>query len=158
MPRGLELADEPEFQLTKEFDFLVDSTHVFVSRHGAFEGAARLQDSILSSASENLDSLKCQMTYVDFDNLENVGTSGLRAARILASIRAGNLASTFSQTYLMEHCDKHKIRYEIREDQIIINPEDGLEFLKVVARYYTRFRPSEHVEEVYYSSSRHRVG
>jgi hypothetical protein len=156
--RGLELANEPEFQLAKEFDFLVDSTNVLVYNHNAFEGVGRLRESILESASENLNSIQCQMDYVDFSNLGGVARSGLRAARMLSSIRAGNLAATFSQQYLMQHCDKHKIKYEVRGGKLVIDPADGVEFFKVVARYYTRFRPSEDLEELYYSPSRNRVG
>ena len=67
---SLKLIDDTVFKLDSDFDLLVDSANVHILRPSGFEFAGKLQQAILDAVPENIEAIRKDLAFVEFDGIE----------------------------------------------------------------------------------------
>ncbi len=84
----LQIVEDNTFKLDRDFDLLIDSTHVHILRPSGFEFIAELQEAIRDAVPGNVASIQRDIPYVEFAGIQEYASRHTRAARLLASIRS----------------------------------------------------------------------
>lgn len=153
-PNRLELSNDAEFQLATVFDFLIEKDNAFILHHSAFEGASRLTKKILATAPANLNHISQQISFVDFSGLTAFAQAGMKQARLLASIKASGHAVNFEESYLADLCQKFNVPYDRCNGKMVIQPENALGFLDIIAHNVLAIRVSSALEHTYRTSNK----
>lgn len=156
---GLELVNEPEFQLANHLDFLVDLDNVFIYKHKSFETASHLQNAIIDSVAENVDHIGGQMSYVDFSSFCSGSTTGVKHARLLATIKAKNYCANLTPEKLKDYCQHYEVEYVEQNGVMRINEsaEHKLTFLRILARQYLEIELKSGSKEHFLAPNRRSV-
>lgn len=151
---GLELDDEPKFQLSGDFDFLIEDQGVFVYRYRQFESACNLDTTIKDAAKDNLAYIKTQVTFLDFDSIEQTATTSVRSARVIASIRANNYGARLDIDRIRSYCNQYDIPFSEEDGVMTVEPTHHLDFLRLVGRQILGVELVPGEPEVFQASSR----
>lgn len=154
----LQIVEDQTFKLDRDFDLLIDSTHIHILRPSGFEFLAELQEAIRDAVPENVASIHRDMPYVDFVRIEEYAGSHTRAARLLASIRSQRQTHDISQRLLRSACRIHGVEFQTRNGTMTILPGHEMTFLDILDRRMYELELVEGAREQYKAGSRRRVG
>lgn len=150
----LSLVEEPKFQLSDEFDFFIDANDVFIYRHSAFESTCNLGKAIQEAAGHIVECLSQELDFVDFTSMASGVSTSLRSVRQLAAIRSHRYHQNLSRERLTHYCDLHRIRYSVEGGKILVQTEDQLLFLQLMARKILGIQLTDEGAEYFAVSSR----
>lgn len=155
----LTIIEDTVFKLDNDFDILVDNTTVHILRPASFESIGRLQESILSAASKNIETIKAALSFVDFSGIEAYACEHPRAARYLASICAqgGLKVKGISKSRLKSLCEATGVEISESEGMIVVAKGHEMAFLEVLDRRRYEVDLVEGSPERYRALSRKKV-
>ena len=153
----LELSQQKQFVLDKDFDMLIDSGAVHIWRPSSFESVGRLQKEILAAVSENVTAIEQDIDFVDFKPVEKYARSHITAARYLASIRAQNTQGHISKSALVQLCEMTGVIVEDYEGKLMVAPGHFMGFLEVLDRRRYEIELIEGSPERFRATSRQRI-
>ena len=154
---ALKMVKDKVFKLDSDFDLLIDGQRVHILRPSGFEFAGKLQDAILGAVAENIESLRTELIFVKFDNINEYARTHPRAARYLASIRSQQEVARIDKQHLIDACRATGVAISEEGDQIIVDDGQIMGFLEVLdrRRYEVKLVPDE--PEQYRAPSRTRL-
>lgn len=155
---ALKIVEEQVFRLDTDFDLLIDSQHVHILRPNGFEFAGQLQDAIMAAVTTNVASLRTDLTYVNFESIENYAKQHPRAARYLASIRSQTGIQNIDRNLLSRLCASTGVETAVIDDQITVAEKHVLGFLEVLDRRRYEIELIVDVSEQYRAASRSKLG
>lgn len=153
---ALEVTEDDQFRLDYDFDLLVDADEVRVLHPAGFESIAQLQQLIKDRVPQNISALSASLPFVDFGNIENIAGTNLRAARMLASIRAIGTSGVTLRS-LRDTCDANKVMINTNNGLVTVQPDHVIGFLETLDRRRFRSTVVEQGDEVFTASSRRPV-
>jgi hypothetical protein len=65
MTNALKLIEDKVFKLDKDFDLLIDASHVHILRPNAFEFVGKLQEAVLAAVPENVRLIQRDLEFMD---------------------------------------------------------------------------------------------
>ena len=153
----LDLFQQKQFVLDRDFDILIDSASVHIWRPSSFESVGRLQKEILASVAENISAIRQDIDFVDFKPIEAYASSHIMAARYLASIRAQNTQGPISKSALVRLCEITGVMIEDDDGKLVVAPEHFMGFLEVLDRRRYEIELVEGNPERFRATSRQRL-
>lgn len=142
---ALKMVADRVFKLDNDFDVLIDNQRVHILRPSGFEFAGKLQEAILGAVPGNIETLRTDLPFVQFDGIQEYAGTRPRAARYLASIRSQQEVAKIDRQHLIEACSATKVEVTEEEGQIVIDERNIMGFLEVLdrRRYEVRLVPEE---------------
>jgi hypothetical protein len=122
------------FKLDNDFDFLVDSENIYILRPSSFEFAGKLKNAILAAVSKNINIIKKELPFVDFQNIAIYAETHPRAARYLASIVMKKEMASIDKNLLLNYCRDMKVTVVKEGGKLIIDQGSEMDFLEVLDR------------------------
>ena len=131
---SLKIIDDTVFKLDSDFDLLIDSANVHILRPSGFEFSGKLQQAILGAVSENIEAIKQEIAFVDFEGVATYAANHPRAARYLASIRGQEEMKDINKVALKRLCKSTGVEISELKGKVIISPGHEIGFLEVLDR------------------------
>jgi Domain of unknown function (DUF4868) len=128
----LKLVPDKVFKLDSEFDLLIDQSNIHALRPSGLEALGGLQTAILASVKKNVASIKKNLAFIAFDDIESYAAVHPRAARSLASIKAHSKG--IDRKALQELCDLNGVECTFKKGQLHVARGHELAFLEVLDR------------------------
>lgn len=154
---ALQLIEDRVFKLDNDFDLLIDSENIHILRPSGFEFVGQLQEAILEAVSTNVTLLKEDITFVDFDVIENYASKHPRAARYLASIRSKNEALNIDRGCLQKLCADNGVELTETNGKLLLEETQVMGFLEVLDRRRYEIELVVDKPEHYRAPSRHKI-
>jgi hypothetical protein len=132
----LTVVDRAQFRLESDFDFLIDSSNIFIHRHKTFERICGFSDALVDAMTANLTHVAEQLQFVHFEGISLGLGKSVTAAREVAAIRANRFYENLDAQRLQSGCAKLNIRYEVRDGVMHIDEEDHQKFLFLLSRKF----------------------
>lgn len=154
---ALELIDDDVFKLDNDFDLLVDSANVHVLRPSGFEFAGKIQQAILDAVPQNVEALRKDLHFVDFDVLEDYAKKHTRAARYIASIRGQAETRNIDKNALKKLCKNTGVEVSESNGKIILSYGHEMGFLEVLDRRRYEVNLVKNKPEKYHAASRRKI-
>jgi len=154
---SLKLIEDSVFKLDSDFDLLVDSAHVHILRHSGFEFAGKLRQVILEAVPKNINAIRKDLPFVEFDSIEAYARTHPRAARYLASVRGQEETKNIDKSLLKKLCKQTGV--EVKESKGKVSIADGHEmgFLEVLERRRYEVSLVREKPEQYRAASRRKI-
>src|SRR5262249_38572231 len=105
-----------------------------ILRPTGFESIGRMEKALLGAVPENIQALKADLKFVDFDSIEDYSVKHPRAARLLASIRSQGEANNIDKSSLKRLCKRTNVDIREANGRIHIDEDQVLGFLEVLDR------------------------
>lgn len=131
---ALKLVDDRVFKIDDDFDLLADSQNIHILRPSGFEFAGKLQQAVLASVPDNVNAIRRDLGYVNFDNVESYATKHPRAARYLASIRSQKETRNIDKAALRKLCKSTGVDVQEAKGKLKIPDQHIMGFLEVLDR------------------------
>jgi hypothetical protein len=131
---SLRIIEDNIFKLDADFDFLVDSENVYILRPSGFEFAGKLQNAILTAVPKNIEVIKNELPFVDFDIISEYAINHTRAARYLASILKQKEISSIDKSALKKLCKNTSVNISEVSGRLVILNGHEMGFLEVLDR------------------------
>lgn len=131
---SLKLIPDDVFKLDSDFDLLVDSANVHILRPSGFEFAGKLQQAILDAVPKNVEAIRKDLDFVDFDGIEAYASKHPRAARYLASICAQSETKNIDKAALKKLCKSTGVEVSDSKGKIAVSAGHEMGFLEVLDR------------------------
>jgi hypothetical protein len=131
---SLRLIKDRVFKLDEKFDIIIDSAQVYILSPSAFEALGKMKEAILAAAPRNLEEIKQQIPFINFDGLGEYVTKHSRAARYLASILGEQRAVGIDSTLFKHLCEKTGVVFREDNNKITVEPGYEMAFLEVLDR------------------------
>jgi hypothetical protein len=129
----LQIIEDTVFKLDGDFDLLVDSANVLILRPSGFEFTGNLKEAILDAVPENVAAVRKDLSFVEFDGIEEYASAHPRAARYLASIRGQELRR-IDKAALKRYCKRMGVAVQELNGQFTVTPGYEMDFLEVLDR------------------------
>jgi len=130
----LRIIEDTVFKLDNDFDLLVDSVNVHILRPSGFEFVGKLQQAILNAVPENIKAISEDLTFVDFEGIEEYAKKHPRAARYLASIRAQEGTKNIDKGKLKSYCKRLGVGVKEEKGKLVVEAGQEMGFLEVLDR------------------------
>lgn len=130
----LQIIEAEVFKLDNNFDLLVDSANVHILRPSGFEFAGGLQEAILGAVPNNIEELRKNLGFIDFDGIGQYAAKHPRAARYLASIRGQDETKNIDKALLKKLCKETDVKVKTVNGKVTVNPGHEMGFLEVLDR------------------------
>lgn len=130
----LQIVEDTLFKLDSDFDLLIDAKNVHILRPSGFEFAGKLQQAILDAVPGNVAAIKAELTFIEFDGIEQYAAKHPRAARYLASIRSQEEARNIDKAALESLCRSTGVDVSELGGKVIIGKGHEMGFLEVLDR------------------------
>jgi hypothetical protein len=130
----LKFVKDNVFKLDNNFDFLVDSENIYILRPSSFEFAGKLGNAILGAVPKNIEIIKKELPFVDFEGISEYAKGHTRAARYLASILMKKEIKDIDKKALLTQCKKTMVSISSAGGKLIINKGSEMGFLEVLDR------------------------
>jgi len=153
----LHIIEDTVFKLDNDFDLLVDSANIHILRPSAFEFAGKLQQAILDAVLENIEAIKKDIAFVQFDGIEAYAAKHPRAARYLASIRGQAETENINESALKKLCKSTGVEFTEAKGKIIVSADHEMGFLEVLDRRRYQLELVKGTAERYRAGSRQRI-
>lgn len=154
---ALKLIDDRVFKLDHDFDLLIDSENIHILHPSGFEFVWQLQEAIMAAVSINVTLLKRDITFVDFDVIENYASKHPRAARYLASIRSENKVVNIDSGRLQKLCVDNGVELTETNGMLLLEEKHVMGFLEVLERRRYEIELVANTPEHYRATSRSKV-
>lgn len=155
---ALKIIEDKVFKLDIDFDLLIDTENIHILRPSGYEFVGQLQAAVLAAALENIKVIQKDLSFVDFDGIQDYASKHPRAARYLASIRAQKETKNIDKRALKKLCKNTCV--EIHEANGTINVQEGhvMGFLEVLDRRRYEVELVKDSPERYRAPSRQKLG
>jgi hypothetical protein len=130
----LQIIEDTVFKLDNDFDLLIDAKNVHILRPSGFEFAGKLQQAILEAVPENIEAIRKDLAFVDFDGIEAYAGKHPRAARYLASIRDQAETNNIDKAALKKLCKSTGVEVTESKGKIVVADGHEMGFLEVLDR------------------------
>ena len=130
----LQIVEDTIFKLDSDFDFLIDAENIHILRPSGFEFAGNLQQAILDAVPANVMVIKSELTFIEFDSIEQHAIKHPRAARYLASIRGQEDMKDIDKDSLKKLCNSTGVDISEADGKVIIADGHEMAFLQVLDR------------------------
>jgi len=154
---ALRIVEEQTFKLDQNFDVLVDEECVYILRPAGFEFVGQLDAAIAKAVPGNVQSVKVDLPFVDFTEVQAYAISHPRAARYLASIRSQKLAKNVDKGFLKKLCKSTKVVVQDVGGKLVIDSGSIMGFLGVLDRRLYEVELVKGSPEPFRASSRDRI-
>ena len=154
---ALKLIENRVFKLDHDFDLLIDSENIHILHPSGFEFVWQLQEAIMAAVSTNVTLLKEDITFVDFDVIENYASKHPRAARYLASIRSENKAVNIDSGRLQKLCAENGVELTETNGMLLLEDKHVMGFLEVLDRRRYEIELVADTPEHYRATSRSKI-
>jgi len=154
---ALKLIENRVFKLDHDFDLLIDSENIHILHPSGFEFVWQLQEAIMAAVSTNVTLLKEDITFVDFDVIENYASKHPRAARYLASIRSENKAVNIDSGRLQKLCADNGVELTETNGMLLLEDKYVMGFLEVLDRRRYEIELVADTPEHYRATSRSKI-
>ena len=153
---SLKLVEDRVFRLDHDFDMLVDSSLTHILRPSAFEFVCGLRKQLLAAVSSNVASIRQDIPFVEFSNIEEYASTHPRAARYLASIRAQRSVGVEFRA-LRDLCRSTGVEIDCMNGMITVAEDQALGFLEVLDRRRYQINLIRRGSEQFRASNRRRI-
>jgi hypothetical protein len=130
----LQIVEDTLFKLDSDFDLLIDAKNVHILRPSGFEFAGKLQHAILDAVPGNVAAIQAELTFIEFDGIEQYAAKHPRAARYLASIRGQEEMKNIDKAALKKLCKSTSVDVSESKGKVIIAAGHEMAFLQVLDR------------------------
>lgn len=130
----LQIVEDTLFKLDSDFDLLIDAKNVHILRPSGFEFAGKLQQAILDAVPGNVAAIQAELTFIEFDCIEQYAAKHPRAARYLASIRGQEEMKNIDKAALKKLCKSTGVDVSESKGKVIIADGHEMAFLQVLDR------------------------
>jgi hypothetical protein len=130
----LQIVEDTLFKLDCDFDLLIDAKNVHILRPSGFEFAGKLQQAILDAVPGNVAAIQAELTFIEFDGIEQYAAKHPRAARYLASIRGQEEMKNIDKAALKKLCKSTGVDVSESKGKVIIADGHEMAFLQVLDR------------------------
>lgn len=154
---SLKLIPDDVFKLDSDFDLLVDSANVHILRPSGFEFAGKLQQAILEAVPENIQAIRKDLPFVEFDGIEAYAGKHPRAARYLASIRGQEETKNIDKSLLKKLCKQTGVDIAEVKGKVLISDGHEMGFLEVLDRRRYEVSLVKEKPERYRAASRRKI-
>ena len=154
---ALDLISANVFKLDNDFDILIDSENVHIWRPNSFESVGKLKQDILDAVPENIESIKQDIDFVDFETISEYASAHIMAARYLASIRVQASEGAISKNALLTLCKFTGVEVEEEDGIILVAYASVIGFLEVLDRRRYGIELIEGHREQFRATSRRRI-
>jgi len=151
---SLKLIPDDVFKLDTDFDLLIDSAYVHILRPSGFEFAGKLQQAIRDAVPENVEAIRKDLAFVDFDGIKAYAAKHTRAARYLASIRGQAATKNINKAALKKLCKNTGVEVNESKGKIVVSAGHEMGFLEVLDRRRYEIELVEGRPERFKASSR----
>jgi hypothetical protein len=153
----LRIIEDTVFKLDNDFDLLTDGANLHILRPSGFEFAGQLQQAILDAVPENINAIRKDLAFVEFDGIEAYAATHPRAARYLASILSLDETASIDKSLLKKLCKQTGV--ELSESKGKLKIADGHEmgFLEVLDRRRYEISLVKDSAERYRAASRKKI-
>jgi hypothetical protein len=131
---ALQLIEDNVFKLDADFDLLIDNTTIHILRPSGFEFVGRLQSAVLAAVPENVEAIRRDLGYVNYDSIKAYAGKHPRAARYLASIRSQEEFKNIDKAELKRHCKRTGVEIAEENGKIVVANDQIMGFLEVLDR------------------------
>lgn len=153
----LEIIEDTVFKLDSAFDILIDNANVHILRPSGFEFLGRLQQAILDAVSANVERVRNDLTFVDFDGIEEYASTRPRAARYLASILSQDGLSRIDKPLLKKLSKQTAVDLSESKGKLTVAEGHEMGFLEVLDRRRYEVSLVKEQRELYRAGSRRRI-
>jgi len=122
------------FKLDMDFDLLIDDDNIHILRPSGFEFVGQLKEAILAAVPTNIEEIKIDLDFIEFDGIQEYASSHPRAARYLASIRSLGEAKNISKERLKGACAQLGVEIEEKDGKIKVGNRNIMGFLEILDR------------------------
>lgn len=128
----LKLVHDKVFKLDSDFDLLIDESNIHALRPNGLEALGGLQAALLASVQKNVASIKKDLAFIAFDDIETYAAVHPRAARYLSSIRGQSKG--IDRKALQQLCVLNRVECKFKGGQLHVERGHELAFLEVLDR------------------------
>lgn len=153
----LRIIEDTVFKLDSDFDLLIDAKNVHILRPSGFEFAGKLQQAILDAVPENINAIRKDLAFVDFDGIEAYACKHPRAARYLASIRGQEETKNIDKALLIRLCRQTGVEVKEWKGKVVITGGHEMGFLEVLDRRRYEVSLVKEKPERYRAGSRRKI-
>ena len=153
----LKIIDDTVFKLDNDFDLLIDARNVHILRPSGFEFAGKLQQAILDAVPANINAIRNDLRFVEFDGIEAYARKHPRAARYLASIRAQEETKRIDKALLKRLCKQTGVEIGESKDKVSVAAGHEMGFLEVLDRRRYEVSLVKEKPERYRAASRRKI-
>lgn len=155
---ALKMIEDKVFKLDTDFDLLMDTKNVHILRPSGFEFVGQLQEAVLAAAPGNIKEIQKDLTFVNFDAVQEYANKHPRAARYLASIRTQKQTENINKQALMKLCKSTGVETHLVNGMINIQDGHVMGFLEVLDRRRYEVELVKDSPECYRAPSRQKLG
>jgi ribosomal protein L12E/L44/L45/RPP1/RPP2 len=130
----LQIIEDTVFKLDNDFDLLIDAKNVHILRPSGFEFAGKLQQAIMEAVPKNIEAIRKDLPFVDFDGIEAYAREHVLAARYLASIRGQAETKNIDKAALKKLCKNTGVEVTESKGKILVAHGHEMGFLEVLDR------------------------
>lgn len=145
------------FKLDMDFDLLIDENNIHILRPSGFEFVGQLKEAILAAVPTNIDEIKSQIDFINFDSIQEYASTHPRAARYLASIRSLGEAKNISKDRLKGACAQLGVELEDEDGKIMVDNKNIMGFLEILDRRRYEIELVEGEPEQFRAASRSKL-
>ena len=131
---SLKFVDHPVFTLNDDFGILVDHVNVHVFRPRGFDLIAQTQEFVMNSVQSNIEAMKVDIPFVDFDGISRYSASHVWAARLVSSIHTAGFAQRVDSHKLIDLCRRTGVHVNEVDGKLVIDEGHEVAFLEVLDR------------------------
>jgi hypothetical protein len=131
---SLKVVERNIFRLDMDFDLLIDENNIHILRPSGFEFVGQLKEAILAAVPTNIEEIKSQVDFIEFDSIQEYASTHPRAARYLASIRTFGEANNISKNKLKDACAQLGVEIGEEEGKIMVDNKNIMGFLEILDR------------------------
>jgi hypothetical protein len=153
----LAIIDDTVFKLDYDFDLLIDGNNVHILRPSSFEFVGKLQQAILDAVPENINAIRKDLPFVEFDGIEAYAGKRPRAARYLASIRGQEDTKNIDKSLLKKLCKQTGVEIAESKGRLLITDGHEMGFLEVLDRRRYEVSLVKEKPERYHAASRRKI-
>ncbi len=153
----LKIIKDTVFKLDSDFDLLVDSANVHILRPSGFEFAGKLQQAILDAVPQNIQAIRKDLVFVEFDGIKEYSKTHPRAARYLASIRGQDETKNIDKAALKRLCKSTGVVVKESKGKVTIAAGHEMGFLEVLDRRRYEVNLVKEKPERYRAASRRKI-
>ncbi len=154
---SLKLIEDSVFKLDSDFDLLIDSANVHILRPSGFEFAGKLQQAILEAVPKNIEAIRKDLAFLEFDGIEAYAGKHPRAARYLASICGQEETKNIDKALLKKLCKETGVEVAEANGKVTVAAGHEMGFLEVLDRRRYEVNLVKEKPERYRAASRKKL-
>lgn len=145
------------FKLDMDFDLLIDESNIHILRPSGFEFVGQLKEAILAAVPKNIEEMRNEIDFIEFDSIQEYAITHPRAARYLASIRSLGEAKNISRDRLRDACAQLGVEIEEEDGKIKVDNKNIMGFLEILDRRRYELELVEGEPEQFRAASRSKL-